>query len=213
MNLNHPIWNTYIDLINSDTMYFKYGLLWYCLYKHISAELDIETLINQDDYEFKKLLQTKTLNEIKNELQNRLNNAFNVDLIYNPKITIREWINKQQNRLLIHDIIKYKKKNNQDIDIMANDIYNIFVNTCKKYNNYSYKLNQERYINNKNYKRSCDNKDINHELIYGANRVLRCFICSGLIKNAEELKKDPKIFTLIKNYVKITFDKDYNIDW
>jgi hypothetical protein len=114
---------------------------------------------------------------------------------------------------LIHDIIKYKKKNNHDVDEMANDIYNIFILTCKNYDKYNYSFDEERHMIDKNYKRCCENKDINLKLLHGANRVLRCFIHSGLIKNIEGLNKDPKIYTLIKDYVKITFNKDYDIDW
>ena len=220
MNINHPIWNTYIDLINSDTMYFKYGLLWWCLYEHTGKKLSpltwAESQLKHGDYEFKhRFLECKTLEQIKEELQNRLNNAFNVDLTYNPKITTEEWIDKQQNKLLIHDIIKYKKKNNHNVDKMANDIYNIFINTCKNYDKYNYYSNfdEERYMIDKNYKRSCENKDVNLELIHGSNRVLRCFIHSGLIKNIEGLNKDPKLYAMIKDYVKQTFNKDYDIKW
>ena len=201
MNLNHPIWNTYIDLINSNTMYFKYGLLWWCLWKHTSEHCKVNEWLKTSDYEFKE------------ELQIRLINAFNTDLTYDPKMTSGEWFEKQQNRLLIHDIIKYKKKNNHDVDEMANDIYNIFILTCKNYDKYDYSFDEERCMIDKNYKRCCENKDINLKLIYGANRVLRCFICAGLIKNDEGLRADPKIYTLIKDYVKITFNKDYDIKW
>ena len=162
-----------------------------------------------------------TLEQIREELQNRLNEAFNVDLTYNTCKTAGEWINKQQNKLLIHDIIKYKKKTSHDVDFlseyscerMANDVYSIFILTCKNYDKYDYHFDEERYMMDKNYKRSCDNKDVNLELIHGANRVLRCFIHSGLIENIEGLNEYPKIYSLIKDYVKTTFNKDYNINW
>jgi len=217
MNLNHPIWNSYIDLINSDTMYFKYGLLWWCLWKHTGErhKIKADEWLKSSDYEFKHgFLERKTLEQIKEELQNRLNNAFNVDLAYDPKMTAGEF-EKQQNRLLIHDIIKYKKKTNHDVDGMANDVYDIFILTCKDYDKYNYYTNfdEERYMRDENYKRCCDSKDINLELIYGANRVLRCFIHSGLIKDNKGLKESSKICSLIKDYVKISFNKEYDIGW
>jgi hypothetical protein len=99
MNLNHPIWDNYIDLINSDTMYFKYGLLWWCLWEYTSEHYKASEWLKLSDYEFlDKFLECKTLEQIKEELQIRLHNAFNVDLTYDPKMTADEWINKQQNR-------------------------------------------------------------------------------------------------------------------
>ena len=188
--MNHPVWDTYIDLINSDTMYFKYGLLWYCLSLHIKS-ISISTRFTDmfDDFKF---LEHFTINQIKEELQDKLNNAFNN---YDPKTN---------EKFLIHDIVEYLNlSNGKSCDQMANKIYDLFIDICKNYDDYSC----PKDLFDEECKKYHVFKNIALELICGANLVIRRFIEFELIHNT----KDLNYYSLIKDYVKITFNKDYDI--
>ena len=120
--MNHPVWDTYIDLINSDTMYFKYGLLKWCLSFHIKHYGGIMWNDMIDDGKF---LKRFTLNQIKEELQNQLNDAL-------------ENNSKTNEKFLIHNIIEYLNLSNEkSCDQLANKIYDLFIDICENYDKYS----------------------------------------------------------------------------
>jgi len=177
INKGHKIYSTYTNLINNNDMYFKYGLLWYCL-KMPSIDNNNTNISISDLYEFEyKFLRRMNLEQIKQILEYRLYKAIS---------------NKRTNKLLIHDIIKYKQKL---LTIRVNDtattIYNIFLYSCKNYS---------RYMNNSK------TSIVSNELIKGANRVIKCFKIAGLIK--EDIDEN-----IIKNYIKNMFGKDFNIGY
>ena len=100
---------------------------------------------------------------------------------------------KRTNKLLIHDIMKYKQKLlTIKVNDTANIIYNIFLYSCKNYNRY---------------KKKKKTSIVSNELIKGANRVIKCFKVAGLIK--EDIDKYSDV--LIKNYIKNTFGKDFDV--
>ena len=183
----HKIYANYIELINSGDMIFKYALLWWML-RYINGS---EWYLN-DDYEFSyKFLRRMTEQQIKSLLQKRLNKCLTAKKKYNENKLFKYLFNFQYDKVLLYDIEKYKKIIiTNDVDEMANNLYNLFNDICKKSNSKTSKINEK--------------------ILHGVNRVIRCFDDSELLK---ENINDGNLYKMVTNYTNNKYNRKINFDY
>lgn len=167
LDKGHRIYQNYFELINSNDTVFKYGLVWWFI-RNCKIH-DVVEWLNCSDYEYEFFFLRKlTLDEIKQELENRLNGLTKMDL-FNNNIEI----------------------NITNVDDIAEQLYNKFINICKE----------------------CKSKlsISDGEIIYGTNRLIRCFDVAGLL--VERIPRNSDVYTLITNYANQTFNRHICFDW
>ena len=183
----HKIYTNYYELINSGDMIFKYALLWWML-RYINGS---EWYLN-NDYEFSyKFLRRMTEQQIKSLLQKRLNKCLTAKKKYNENKLFKYLFDFQYDKVLLYDIEKYKKIIiTNDVDEMANNLYNLFNDICKKSNSKTSKINEK--------------------IFHSVNRIIRCFHASELLK---ENINDGNLYKMVTNYTNKKYNRKINFDY